>query len=556
MIPPKSKTVEEPTRSTTVPTLGGNYINDAGNATKNIVLSGDLYFPYVGSPDNPVARDNTGLQNTIDGLNEFFKLRWMLIRYRDYTMTKKARMTVPTTLMGLSPQIASLYGAISKRMSKKVGALYDEIQLIFHDYDMDDHWFCRVDSMSSSQSDAKFLAISYTVNLECYEPDSVQKSMEVNQAKRTSNESVNVINTLLQNVDFNTQFDAIQADIGYNANFVSASVDIQNLIDNINTENELIQAGKSTALTNLPVYVSALTTAVNLALAEFIDTFLSADQQVLYDTGDLAIDDVLDIDLISFYNTLQKVKLFSEELQGTLNTIVKNEEIRFYANADNYTLSEEQFDSGDENKVENDTSFYYYTVLDGDTARIIALRELKDSEKYINILQLNNISENDFIDGTLIGTQIKIPLLAGTVTRGDDNLVYDANPDNIETFLYGSDIATTIDDGLAISGTGDILSLDGVDNVVDNIENRLEARKGSLNIFNPNWGSISIDDSNAPLLVKIDRYLTDVTEQIQSDPRVESVKMELDKLDFVGERISVPIKIYFVGTDDVREVVA
>jgi hypothetical protein len=75
MMPPKSKTVSEPTRSTTVPTLGGNYNNDAGNATKTITLSGDLYFPYVGSPDNPVAKDNTGLANTIDGLNEFFKLR-------------------------------------------------------------------------------------------------------------------------------------------------------------------------------------------------------------------------------------------------------------------------------------------------------------------------------------------------------------------------------------------------------------------------------------------------------------------------------------------------
>ena len=105
LTPPKGKTVSESTRSATVPTLGGNYNIDGGNATKSITLNGCLYFPYIGSPDNPVARDNTGLQNTLSGLEEFFKLRWMLIRFRDYTMMSKARVDTPTDLMQI-PEIA------------------------------------------------------------------------------------------------------------------------------------------------------------------------------------------------------------------------------------------------------------------------------------------------------------------------------------------------------------------------------------------------------------------------------------------------------------------
>ena len=122
MIPPKRKGMEEPTRSTTNPTLSGNYNTDAGNGTKTITLSGELYFPYIGSSDNPVARDNKGLENTIDGLSEFYKLRWMLVRYRDYTMTRNSRMDVPTLAMNASQEVKALYKKVSSLVKNKIGA--------------------------------------------------------------------------------------------------------------------------------------------------------------------------------------------------------------------------------------------------------------------------------------------------------------------------------------------------------------------------------------------------------------------------------------------------
>ena len=555
MLPPKSKSVSEPTRSTTVPTLGGNFNNDAGNATKTITLNGKLHFPYVGSPDNPVARDNAGLQNTIDGLNEFFKLRWMLVRYRDYTMTRKGRMTVPSSVMNLSPQIVALYEQVSKKVKSKIGALYDEVQLIFHDYDMDDHWYCRVDNFSSNQVDTEHIAVSYTITLECYEPDDAQKTIAVSQTKKSTNESVNDINNQFQDINFSEEFSTIQAEIGYNSNFVSSAVEIEDIIDAIATENENIQAGKSTAMTLLPTYSKQLRTAVSLALEQFVDTFLSNTQQTAYMAGTLTIDEVLDFDVLSFYNTLQKVKITSNSLCGVINTIVVQEEIRYYSNADDYTLTDEQFDSGDENKVENTSNFRYYTVMSGDTARIIALRELKDSEKFTSILKINNISENDLIDGSLIGEKIKIPILTATVTRGDDNLVFSNDPDNTDEFLYGSDLALGANDELLVSAKGDLLGKTGIENVYDNIERRLSNNKGSLNVFSPNWGSIAIDDSNAPLMVKIDRYLEDAVGQIQADPRVESVKIDLKKLIFNGETLTVPYTIFFSGSEQYREVV-
>jgi len=555
MVPPKSKSVSEPTRSSTVPTLGGNYNIDGGNATKQISLSGKLYFPYVGSPDNPVAKNNIGLDNSLTGLEEFLKLRWMLVRYRDYTMTFNSNINVPTNIITVSSEINALYKKISQKIKNKTGALYDEIKIIFHDYDMDDHFYCRIDNFSSNQVDTNHIAIEYTISLECYEPAGTRSELSIIQVKPTTNENIDSSTKQLNVNNYEESFDNIQSEIGFNVEFVAAATTVQSEIENIITENENIQSGKSTATSLLPIYTKRLNESATSALDFFIDTFLSNEQQQNYNNGDTTIDDLIDNDLLDFYNVLQKTKLQSESLQGILNSIPALDDLRYSSNADEYTLTEEQFDSNESDKVENTTNFFYYTVLEGDTSRIIALRELKDSEKFINILKINEISENDFIDGNLIGQQIKIPIDINVIARSEDNLVYETDFNNIEKFLFGSDINSGLNNELIISAKGDLLQLDGIENVYKNIENRIENNKGSLNIFNPDYGTISIDDGNTPLLVKLNRYLTDVVSQIQIDPRVESVQMDLKQLKFENEIISVPTKIFFIGVEENREVI-
>ena len=193
MIPPKNKSVSEPTRSSTIATLGGNYNVDGGNATKNITISGDLYFPYVGSPDNPVARNNVDLNNQISGYEEFLKLRWMLIRYRDYTLHKNAKIEIPTSLLGIK-EISKLYKNISRKINNKVGALYDQVRVIFHDYDMDDHFFVRVINFTGSQSSDKYIVGNYTITLDAYQVDKGQ-STALPVTKKTTIEEVDNITT-------------------------------------------------------------------------------------------------------------------------------------------------------------------------------------------------------------------------------------------------------------------------------------------------------------------------------------------------------------------------
>jgi len=553
MIPPKKKDMTEVTRSTTNPTLSSNYNTDAGNGTKQLNLSGELFFPYVGSPDNPVASDSSVLENQIDGMTEFFKLQWMLMRYRDYTMTKGSKMTIPSTVMNASPEITALYKKVSKLVKNKVGALYDEVQLIVHDYDMDDHFYCRVDTFSSSQTSDRYIAVEYNISLELYERDNMQ-SAQIVEIKRSLNESVDVSNTQMQNTNFELNFANIQVQISYNSDFYNFTLNVQTLLEQIDAENISIQSGITTPMDNLPKLLTDLLSNIDMVKKSALSIFLTEAQIALYETGDLTIDEVLDIELVSFYNSLLKVRIYAEGLLGVIKSTAKKDEIRYYANADDYTLTTEQFDEDGSNKVLNDTTFQYYTVQDGDTARIIALRELKDAEKFITILKINSITESDFIEGNLIGQKIIIPVDVSALSRSEDNLVYEANDSDINAFLHGGDIVLDSNGNMLVSSTGDILGQTGIQVTYDSLMNRLDSKKGSLNVFTPNWGITSIGDGNAPLMVRIQRYITDLTNQIQSDPRVESVKIDMKSLRLEGEALYLKGTINFIGSDESREV--
>ena len=197
MVPPKSKSMEEGTRATVNPTLSGNFVTDAGNSIKTMNIKGELWFPSVGSPLNPVSRNPETLDHLIDGMTEFISMRWYLIRYRDYTMSRKNRMDIPVVPMNASPEVEALYRKAAKLVKNQVGALYDNIQLIVHDYDMDDHFYCRVSKFSSTQTDSKYIAIEYDISLDCYQRYSQQSGISV-EIKKSPQEQCDISNSKLQ----------------------------------------------------------------------------------------------------------------------------------------------------------------------------------------------------------------------------------------------------------------------------------------------------------------------------------------------------------------------
>ena len=62
---------------------------------------------------------------------------------------------------------------------------------------MDDHGYCRVSKFSSRQSDSKYIAIEYDIELEIYQKYNAQTGMKV-EIKKTQQEQVDINNSLLQ----------------------------------------------------------------------------------------------------------------------------------------------------------------------------------------------------------------------------------------------------------------------------------------------------------------------------------------------------------------------
>jgi len=196
LFPPTAKTVTEGTRASVVPTLSGNYVIDGGNATKTMDLSGEIYLFLNQAEKNHYwsgtrfYEEATGSQ--VLGLEEFFKLRWSLVRYRDYTMKKNGKLDVPLFIFN-NLSVKDMYDAVALRLKKKygsVGGLYDQLRLIVHDYDMDDHFYCKVNSFTWSQSAERSLFVKYDISLECYDVDDRKSTKKKSESKQISREEV------------------------------------------------------------------------------------------------------------------------------------------------------------------------------------------------------------------------------------------------------------------------------------------------------------------------------------------------------------------------------
>ncbi len=194
MLPPKSIDWDESQRSVLQPTLTGGYLSDYGNEFKSCVISGECHFYYVGNPKMPATSfgksgttnptvgtkfGNVGnggvsyafVDGLLDGYTEYRKLLFMCMRYRDYTMTRNGKIVAPDFSGQALAPVNALKNHIRFLLSSGGNALAPKINVIWHDYDKDDHFFVRIGNFRSSQNDADPWTIKYTIDLEAYAVD-------------------------------------------------------------------------------------------------------------------------------------------------------------------------------------------------------------------------------------------------------------------------------------------------------------------------------------------------------------------------------------------------
>lgn len=175
MLPPESVSVLEPQRSALMATLKGGYYVDFGQEFKEIKISGSTHFYYAGTTKSPSkeygSSNNIGVVGYLDGYTEFIKLRFMISRYRDYTMTHDGKLNAPDFAAQEVATVNALKQHVMSSIENGDGALADNLDVIWHDYDYDDHFKVRVDSLNMSREKGDPWTVKYDISLIGYEVD-------------------------------------------------------------------------------------------------------------------------------------------------------------------------------------------------------------------------------------------------------------------------------------------------------------------------------------------------------------------------------------------------
>ena len=154
------------------------------------------------------------------------------------------------------------------------------------------------------------------------------------------------------------------------------------------------------------------------------------------------------------------------------------------------------------------------TITGGTTLEALASEYYGDPSMQEIIALYNNISD---VDDLTIGDTLKVPVLiqGNTISK---NFVYSLVP----TDIYGTDIKLDGDGGMVIGESGDVVSIEGANNLIQALNLRLREELGKrlrLVVYGLRTQIGFPMSSNAP----ISYILTNIKDTILQDPRITDI---------------------------------
>jgi hypothetical protein len=355
---------------------------------------------------------------------------------------------------------------------------------------------------------------------------------------------------------------------------VPLPTEIQTNLDLYNL-NESLRAQRSEIDTAVSKIASGAYSAKNIfselidKLEETLRTIITLSEKVIVPEADFAdfennlttLDEYASFDMLKYYNGIRKLLNFSNGFRVALLSLqdVPTQPVTPVLESSGDVLdtleTDEFIEQGFASPVfDKVPDFYYYTIHDGETLQKIANKVFDgDTNRWPEIAQINQLSDNDLIDSDLTGLVIKIPTEPGEgLFQNLNNLVYEpffdgASEEQIEKFTYGSDLKIN-SKKFEISAIGDLRRIQGIACFIQNIQSRFDARKGTLNPSAQEWGLDPLDDfGNVPPVIALDRQLGDMEAQTLEDGRTVSASALRRSVEKIGDRINVDMEIFLIG---------
>lgn len=489
--------------------------------------------------------------NTMTGLEEFFRLKYMLY---DFFMPN-AKDTVPISLMRLGTPLPGL--GWLQRKAKNSENNFNNISLIYHDYDDNVHWEVvptGVLSVSRDKSDPftarwsmSFAGIRDT-RTKPYSVPIIDKKVDSQQVMREIAEALANANpmTMLYQAEKNLVREA--------ENFNKLSV--QTVANNYNDAISRYRQGQVSSYREVIMQSDFIISTSRDAIMEI--PYLigkTPDEAIAESESQNQSQNILDFGVSEEMYRISLFMLMASEIKsiGVFESKKAYEKDGRSINNLKYmpSITEDMF-SQSENAASNtyrlvENNWKPYVVKEGDTLWGIASREMGDYTRYPEIVSLNRLDVRMFSSGGYTGQIIKIPSDNKNVYTNDRNMVYTWESSIIEESL-GRDILKTSENDIQLDNSGDIALSGNIDGFTGNIVDILQYGQGSLILY-PEWGNpVTIGDITIDQTLKV--IQAKIIEAIKRDPRVDRVEITSYRQE--GDKLYNNITVYTITGESVQ----
>lgn len=586
LVPPEQYSMQYGYRMTVHKTIGSTVVDWSGVDNPVIQLSGSLWSYWIDQLPAPfgnrllgdgvagqvlnnfvsgfVNKAATALGsaisnffplNTMSGLDEFFRLKFMLYDFwqkeglaLDPALTSD--QLVPTSLnqLGQLP-VDGIFGGMRKLAKlHEQNNLYD-IQLVYHDYDDNIHWEVVPQSFTPRRDksdpftvfwNASFVGIR-DLRKKPYFVPVVSKKTNADQVMKDIAAAMVAVNPLNVVIASGKTIEAEYKELsklswdGVMANYEIALSDFFNgFRDN---QEEVISLSDSYAKTARAAAYEAIQIFYQNTQAQYkTNSNTNTPTTDIIESG--RSDAILAIGEFLMMSTMMAgIKAY----RGLRNAVLEgNSNSTLFDLAD---IEESYFRGGVNPGTVNysENTWRTYTVKVGDNLASIAIRELNDYSRFPEIAKLNNLTLTDFNLNAMVGKTIKLPIETQSVQNKPGNLVFWRNipkrqtDQTLQEEIIGRDLFLDSNRGISVDNSGDLRIAAPLDGFKQNVADSVTIPQGSLPLY-PEWGAPvsvgTVGDQNSEIVIQ-----NKIESAIYVDPRVRAVIVDRKKTKQVGDAL-------------------
>jgi hypothetical protein len=602
LLGPTEQSIDEGYKLTVNKTMGGAWIDDFGNDVKKISVAGSLYTYYLGVPSSAAPTDlpsipglEAGAAAAIDvgqgilagptgisALDEFFKLRYILSRFRDsksiggFAVPSIVPSPGEVKLFSVFPELSQLYVEIATGRE----ANNENFVFIYHDYDDGNHFEVIIEKFMAKRSASDPFTVNYNIEMTAIAPDSSDlrtfgktgrglKETAISVSKGASelfNKAFSDLKELTGIDSEGSASEAAEAASSIPAGLKKEFDSIINLTDNFKDTLDQFTTGVRSDSDVLKADAVENRDKIDFFKVQFIAASLGISEDDLINENA----DIDDIGALEIYNSFTKISFQLAILSGIDFYGNNNENQNVFLEEDQPSVRDTDFDSetqgggvtGRAQNASQSVQIIYYVVEQGDTLARLGNKFYGDFTLGSLIGQVNRIDNKDIEQDKMLGESIKIPLLGTPIElQNDTNLVYSLITQRTpistrQTQVLGSDIKLSDGDrAIVVDGTGDLAVVSGVECYQENIKDRFAHKQGILGPAVPGFGLPLSQVGEIPEPLRITKIIEFMETQAYSDPRTKIARVQRDTLSLKADTIRAKIMLRpLSGSEDVIDI--